>query len=83
MGALSPDGLVKVTPLENLCVRSLTRWVNESDSTRTFCGSSHHADGLVSITPLENICGRSLTRWVGECDATREFMWALFHQMGW
>ncbi len=40
MGALSPDRLVIVTPLENICRCSLTRWVGESDSTREFCGFS-------------------------------------------
>ncbi len=49
VGAVSPDGmvrvtplenfmwalhLVRVTPLENLCGCSPTRWVDESDSTR-------------------------------------------------
>ncbi len=50
VGALSPDGLVRVTPQENLCGRSLTRRGGESDSIM-FCAIS--PDGLVRETPLE------------------------------
>ncbi len=41
MGALSPDSLVRVNPLEKF-VNSLSpcRWVGESDSTRNLCGCS-------------------------------------------
>ncbi len=36
MGALSPDRLVRVAPLENLCGCSPTRCVGERDSTTKF-----------------------------------------------
>ncbi len=57
VGALSPDGLVRVTPLENIknlggC--SFTRWVDKSDSPLRNFVDSLLPDGLVRVTPLEN-----------------------------
>ncbi len=52
MDALSPDGLVRVTPLEKLCGRFLTRWVGESDFIRDFVDALS-PDGLVRVTLLE------------------------------
>ena len=84
VGSLSPDGLVRVTPLEMFCGRTLTRWNGESDFIREFY--------------LENLCGCSLIRWVSESDLNfvgalspdglvkvnplENFMWVLSHQMG-
>ncbi len=78
MDALSPDGLVREIPLENICGCSLTGWVGLSDFTKEFC------DALSSdkVTPLVNyLCGCSVTRWVGENDSSREFC-GCSHQMG-
>ncbi len=68
--------MVRVTPLENLCGCSLTRWVGESDSTLYVrallpdglvrvtpledCALS--PDGMVRVTPLDNLCGYYVTR---------------------
>ncbi len=69
VGALSPDGLVRVTPLKNFVDSLLPEGLVTMTHMKIYVGTPS-PDELVSDSTRN---GCSVTRWVGESDSTKEF----------